>query len=249
MELKIKIMSYNIHKGFSLGNRDFVLKNIKNAIKTLNPDLVFLQEVVGGHSHDKFAIDSWPTTAQFEFLADEVWSHYAYGHNAVYTKGHHGNAILSKYPITKWQNIDLSTNPLEKRGLLHASISIPNRNLEFHALCSHLNLFEKSRLNQIDKICKHIEANIRTDEKMILCGDFNDWRGRGCDLLSSRLGVTEVFKKLHGRHAKTFPSVMPMMKLDRIYYSNLNPLDAECISATQWGKLSDHLALVANFHI
>ncbi len=37
--------------------------------------------------------------SQFAFLADEIWPHFAYGKNAIYSAGHHGNAILSKHPI------------------------------------------------------------------------------------------------------------------------------------------------------
>src|SRR5687767_14004327 len=111
---QIKALSYNIHKGFTIRNKDFVLKKIRKAIHDVDPDIIFLQEVVGYHIEDSHEIEDWPTTAQFEYLAHELYEHYAYGKNAIYTKGHHGNAVLSKFPILFWENINISTNKLEK---------------------------------------------------------------------------------------------------------------------------------------
>ena len=75
-------------------------------------DLVFLQEVVGERlsavtntANLEKQGNSYP---QFEYLADEVWPHHAYGRNAIYQKGHHGNAILSKNPFLGWDNVNVS---------------------------------------------------------------------------------------------------------------------------------------------
>ena len=110
----LQVLSYNIHKGFSSGNRNFVLHQIREAIRTVRADLVFLQEVLGEHrEHQRKYSAHWERDSQFEFLADEVWPHFAYGKNAIYTSGHHGNAILSRYPFTFFENIDISTNRME----------------------------------------------------------------------------------------------------------------------------------------
>ena len=91
----IKILTYNIHKGFNASNRRFVLHEMKDALREINADIVFLQEIQGEHRHKQNRISDWPDTSQFEFLADQVWQHHAYGKNAIYKSGHHGNAILS----------------------------------------------------------------------------------------------------------------------------------------------------------
>jgi endonuclease/exonuclease/phosphatase family metal-dependent hydrolase len=88
----LKVLSYNIHKGFDWNNKNYFLKEIKDFIKTLDVDIVFLQEVVGKNTHLE---KSGLIDTQFEFLADELWPHYSYAHNAVYDHGHHGNLILS----------------------------------------------------------------------------------------------------------------------------------------------------------
>jgi endonuclease/exonuclease/phosphatase family metal-dependent hydrolase len=41
----IKVLSYNIHKGFSPSNRRFVLQGIREGIRSTGADVVFLQEL------------------------------------------------------------------------------------------------------------------------------------------------------------------------------------------------------------
>ncbi len=43
----IKVLSYNVHKGFCASNRRFLLDEIRDNIRQVDADLVFLQEVVG----------------------------------------------------------------------------------------------------------------------------------------------------------------------------------------------------------
>ena len=75
----IKVLTYNIHKGFSAGNLRFVLHEIKGSLRDIDADVVFLQEVYGERKISKNRFDDWPNNRQFEFLADQVWQHHAYG--------------------------------------------------------------------------------------------------------------------------------------------------------------------------
>jgi len=91
----IKILTYNIHKGFSSSNLRFILHDIKKSLQLVDADVLLLQEIHGERIISNNRFDDWPNNRQFEFLADQVWSHHAYGKNAIYKSGHHGNAILS----------------------------------------------------------------------------------------------------------------------------------------------------------
>ena len=121
----LHITTYNIHKGFSQFNQRMMLHELKVQLHLLNPDVVFLQEVIGEHRGHAGRHHNWPELSQYEFLADQLWSDFAYGKNAVYPEGHHGNVILSRYPILEWENIDISTPAKESRGLLHRVIDVP----------------------------------------------------------------------------------------------------------------------------
>jgi endonuclease/exonuclease/phosphatase family metal-dependent hydrolase len=245
----LSILSYNIHKGFSM-NRRFVLDAIKEAIRTTHTDLVFLQEIVGEHSRHSRKTANWPENTQFEFLADSIWTHYAYGKNAVYVDGHHGNAILSKHPIIAWENLDISSNRFERRGLLHATIHPLQKDSEpVHAICVHLDLFERGRKQQLKHIINRIQRHVPSEAPLILAGDFNDWRESASPVLCSELGVTEAYLSLHGKHAVSFPTWFPFLRLDRIYLRGFSVLEARCFTEPPWSSLSDHGALLARVNL
>lgn len=244
--MKIRILSYNIHKGFTISNSDFILGEIRNALRELNADILFLQEVLGDHKADKCKIPNWQTAIQFEYLADEVWTHHAYGKNAVYPDGHHGNAILSKFPIIQWSNHSISTNRFEHRGLLKAKVQIaPGR--ELLLANTHLDLTQRGRNLQVNQI-----IDLMKDQNAlpwILVGDFNDWNKKLSPQIEKSLGAKEVFKTTHGKYPKTFPSFMPMLSLDRIFSHKFKVISAEALQDPKWKKLSDHLPLLVELEL
>jgi endonuclease/exonuclease/phosphatase family metal-dependent hydrolase len=95
----LKVLTINIHKGFTAFNRRFILPELRDAVRTVSADIVCLQEVMGAHEVHPLHFENWPDTPHYEFLADTMWSDYAYGRNAVYPEGHHGNAVLSRFPL------------------------------------------------------------------------------------------------------------------------------------------------------
>ncbi len=244
----LRVLSYNIHKGFSLGKKNYVLDLIRESIQQFSADLVLLQEVIGEHDKHSNKVIHGPSTSQFEYLADGAWSHYAYGKNAIYDEGHHGNAILSLYPIKDWFNLDLSTNRWESRGLLHAILDIPLKKT-IHVMSLHLDLLEKGRQIQIQKVCDYIKRSTKPEDLIILGGDFNDWREKASHRINVEIGLVEAFSVLHGYHAKSFPSFFPILPLDRVYVRNLKPISAQCLKGPIWKKLSDHLALFTEFQL
>ena len=251
MDGKLNILTYNIHKGYCTGKRRFVLESMRERIAETGADVVFLQEIHGTaiKSEAKRRRFSYPDQPHFEYLADTAWPHYAYGRNAIYRKGDHGNAILSKYPFSSWENIDVSIFPRSSRSILHGVIEIPGRNTRLHTLCVHLGLLEQERREQLQALTDRIDRHIPRDEPMIVAGDFNDWRRRAEHHLHDDLGLEELFVELQGRHARTFPVWAPMLSVDRIYYRGLQPTTCERLSSGHWRDLSDHAALFGEFQL
>ena len=64
-DTSIKILTYNIHKGFSTGNRRFVLHDIKESLRLVNADVVLLQEIHGERTISNNRFDDWPNNRQF----------------------------------------------------------------------------------------------------------------------------------------------------------------------------------------
>ena len=232
-----------------MGNVRFILHEIRESLRHIDADVVFLQEIYGEKKISKNRFDHWPTNSQFEYLADKVWHHHAYGKNAIYKAGHHGNAILSKHPFVEWENIDVSIMKKASRSLLHGTILMPNNDKKIHIICIHLGLFEREREKQLTTLAARINSHVPHDEPLIIAGDFNDWRGNAERHLHEDLGVKEVFKNTTGSHARTFPAWLPVLSMDRIYYRGLDVLECHHLQGKPWQRLSDHTPLFSEFRI
>ncbi|MDD4880366.1 MAG: endonuclease/exonuclease/phosphatase family protein [Gallionellaceae bacterium] len=241
----LHIASYNIHKGLSFFNRRMVMHELKDRLKVIDADIVFLQEVQGSHAERAERFNDWPDKPQHEFLASDIWTDMAYGKNAVYDHGHHGNAILARYPILRWENVDISSHVFESRGLLHCELAVPNLDQPLHAICLHLALNEQGRRKQLLRISQHIRDLVPDGAPLIMAGDFNDWRQRAPAYLAHELGLMEVFETFQGRHALSFPAALPLFALDRIYVRGFRVASARVHHGSAWRKLSDHAALTA----
>lgn len=241
MEKVLRIASYNLHKGLSVFNRRLVLHEIRQALQTLAPDIVFLQEVQGEHNRHVARFMEWPRRPQHEFLA---WGELAaiYGRNASYKAGHHGNALLSRFPVQSWVNHDLTLHRLEQRGLLQCELHVPGWDRPLHAFCVHLNLLARDRRRQLALLIDIIQS-VDPADPVILAGDFNDWRQELSLRLHEQLGLDEAFDLVHGRHAISFPARMPFLALDRIYVRGLRVEEAAVLVDAPWHSLSDHAPL------
>jgi endonuclease/exonuclease/phosphatase family metal-dependent hydrolase len=241
----IKIATYNIHKGYSQFNRRFVLHALRERLRELDADIVFLQEVQGAdrRARPRHYFDG--AHPQHEFLARESWLHHAYGKNSVYGLGHHGNAILSRYPILKWDNQDISAHRFESRGVLHCELGVPGSKTSLHGLCVHLGLFARGRIRQMHELIELVQRVVPTDAPLIIAGDFNDWNNHASRLLVKELQLQEAFEVKFGRLARSYPCGLPLLRMDRIYMRGLEVQQAEVHAHHPWNKISDHAALSA----
>lgn len=243
--LRLRVLTVNTHKGFTVMNRRFVLPELRDAVRAVNADVVFLQEVQGTHEHHSQRISAWPAAPHYEFLADEIWPQFAYGRNAVYPSGHHGNAVLSKFPIVAYENHDVSVGRHEARGLLHCTLNVPGEATPVHAICVHLGLVEVHRRRQLELLCEIVARQVPADAPLLVAGDFNDWRDRAHRVLKRCVGLDEVFVRAQGRAARTFPARLPLLRLDRIYVRNARAHRPVALPRHPWSRLSDHAPLAA----
>ena len=244
--MTLRICTYNIHKGFSQFNRRMVVHDLRERLRSLDVDLVFLQEVQGLHINHAVRHADWPQRPQHEFLAEDVWCQTAYGGNAVYDHGHHGNAILRRHAILSSDNQDVSDHRFERRGLLHCEVSLPGLDVPLHCVCVHLGLMAGSRRRQMEALAERMERLAPDGAPLIIAGDFNDWRNRADDLLGQRLGLVEAFGREGGRPPRSFPSALPFFRLDRIYVRGFSVSRAQVHFGEPWSRISDHAALTAD---
>ena len=271
--MKIRVATYNIHKGVSSLRSTPRVVALKNAINEFCADIVFLQEVQGRHDikaarygDPSRAHRHWPEVAQHEFFADTS-HHCAYGLNAQYDHGHHGNALLSRFEIDRSHNQDVSDHAYEQRGILHCELKTEIGRV--HCYVVHLGLFEAGRVRQTASLIEAVNKSAGHGEPVIIAGDFNDWRNTLSDRLRKELGVREVFDELNAKPrlgylvrtlagrpapvgqtpARTFPSALPLFQLDRIYVRGFKVESAKVLHGPMWAKLSDHSPIIANLEL
>ena len=249
MTFSLKVLTVNIHKGFTFFNRKFILPELREAVRSVGADVVFLQEVTGSHAKHPEKFDNYPDTPHYEFLADSIWPQFAYGRNAVYTNGDHGNAIMSKFPIVRFENHDVSISGPERRGMLHCELKIPGRHDHVHAICVHLSLTEAHRTQQMAMLCQLAQTAVPPQAPLIVAGDFNDWRHSAHRQLTEGAALHEVFVQANGKPARTFPARLPLLRLDRIYVRNAIGHSPVVLPHKPWSHLSDHAPLAAEIEL
>jgi len=122
---------------------------------------------------------------------------------------------------------------------------IPGWNELLHCVCVHLGLRGRERSRQMEKLRQRIERLVPRGAPLIVAGDFNDWRQRATQELAHPLGLHEVFELVDCRPARTFPAMLPLMTLDRIYVRGFHVRSAHVHHGRAWARISDHAALTA----
>lgn len=250
MTHRLRVATYNIHKDVAhvpgrLRAHPSV-HEMRRRLHELQPDVVFLQEVQGQNSRLAERFSHWPRDPQAQYLALPPASgreyQAVYGLNARYLHGHHGNALLSQFPIVSIENRDFSDHVFERRGVLHCVLQVGSRAV--HCFVIHFGLFARSRLRQADALIRWIQDEVPHDAPLLVAGDFNDWRDQLSQHLIAGLSVHEV---LAG--ARTFPALVPCLKMDRIYVRGFVVEAAQVLRGISWARLSDHAPVIADLRM
>ncbi|MEE9427943.1 MAG: endonuclease/exonuclease/phosphatase family protein [Paracoccaceae bacterium] len=134
-------------------------------LKEIDADIIALQEV-WDDGDNNFAAQ----------LAAELGYHHIYAPGARPNGIHLGNAILSRWPISKHEIIALYDDPKapELRVAIHTEIDGPRGKLP--VFCTHLNWRQQDshiRQKQVAELAKFIDDKGTGKYPPILCGDFN----------------------------------------------------------------------------
>lgn len=229
-------------------NMRYILHELREKIRKIDADIVFIQEIQEAHSKYSEKVPDWEES-QLEYLADTEWPHYSYAKNAVYKAGHHGSAILSRFPIIANENVNVSQWKKASRSILHATVALPESEKNLHLMCIHFGFLGWEARKQLQKLTDRVNTASGVDEPLIIAGDFNDWLRKASRELETVSTLREAHRDLHGQYARTFPSWLPLLPLDRIYFRNLEVRQCEAAAPPHFDRLSDHLPLMAEFEI
>jgi len=248
--MRLKLITYNIHRAIGLDRR-FRLDRIVEIIRDHDVDIVLLQEVDEGV----------PRTRKMNLakaLAEQLeYPYLALGHNVSLRKGRYGNATLSRYPIERERNIDLTVAERKRRGCQHTTILLGDaresaRRLEVFNL--HLGLSARERQRQAGILARSREiVTLGPGTPCLLGGDFNDWRSLLRAFFVEGMGfqcATDRETDAGPRPIRTYPSFSPRGALDRIYYRGGLRLISVSRCRHQTARIaSDHLPVLAAFEL
>ncbi|MBS1270855.1 MAG: hypothetical protein MAG794_01823 [Gammaproteobacteria bacterium] len=248
--MKFRLITYNIHRAIGLDRR-FRLDRIVEILVDHDADIVLLQEVDEGV----------PRTRRMNLakvLAEELaYPYYALGHNVSLRKGRYGNATLSRYPIVRERNIDLTVAERKRRGCQHTTVELgagvdAGRRLEIFNL--HLGLGARERQRQAGMLARSREiVTLEAGTPCLLGGDFNDWRSLLRAFFVEGLGyhcATDRETDSGAHPIRTYPSFSPRGALDRIYYRGGLRLISVNRCRHQIARIaSDHLPVMAVFEL
>jgi endonuclease/exonuclease/phosphatase family metal-dependent hydrolase len=267
--MQLRVATYNIHKGVMGLARRSRVHDLRVALNAIDADIVFLQEVQERNERLARRADHHSGT-QLDVLCTGSYLHRAYGMNAVYPHGHHGNAIVSRHTIGQFLNHDISDHALERRGMLHAVSHLETRAgaIDVHLINTHFGLIRRSRVRQADFLIDFVRNEVPPEAPLIIAGDFNDWQQGVDEVLHRDLEVVEAAADFNRRQpgrrldrllpwrrgvrspvARTYPSVMPWLTLDRIYVRGFRVHDVSVPKGIEWAQRSDHMPLIADLEV
>jgi endonuclease/exonuclease/phosphatase family metal-dependent hydrolase len=248
--MNLRVLTYNIHRAIGTDRR-FRPDRITRILASHAPDIVLLQEVDDGVPRSR-RLD------MARVLAEELdYEFVVAGHNVSLREGRYGNAILSRFPISRARNLNLSVGRKKRRGCQYASVEVSANGsgpVRVEVFNLHLGLSARERRQQLGLLMSTPEfSRIAHESPCIVGGDFNDWRSQLQPPMIHALrfaSATGSGKSRKGTSAlKTYPAFSPQGSLDRIYFrgGGLELKSAYRCRHAVSKVASDHLPVIADF--
>jgi endonuclease/exonuclease/phosphatase family metal-dependent hydrolase len=232
----LRIATYNVHRCRGLDGRTRP-ERIAGVLKSVDADVVALQEVVGAGPHGGGQAEELGAALGMGWIMS----------SARLLRGHlFGNMVLSRFPITQHVEHDLSWKTCEARRLQRVDVSVNGSTL--HVYNVHLGTALLERRHQAERLASIVTDRHVAGPKLVL-GDFNEWmKGLVTTTLSARLNSVDLRNFL--RRRRTYPGVFPLLHLDHIYYAGHVEIVGIELPRTRLSLVaSDHLPLVADVRV
>lgn len=226
----LRIASYNIHRAIGSDRRRDPAR-IAAVIDELRADVVGLQEV-------DWHIDENLHEPQSEYLAHLPGYQAVAGPNISDHRGHYGNLLLTRLPIRRVRQIDLSEPRREARGAIDVDLDVYGKNVR--VIVTHFGLAIRERRRQALRLRSLILERPR--QATLLLGDFNDWVP-GSMTLRPLIDLCSTMSR-----SKSWPAFCPFLALDRIMSIGCPSPVVIHAHVSPLGRIaSDHYPVIAEF--
>jgi endonuclease/exonuclease/phosphatase family metal-dependent hydrolase len=233
----MRVATFNILHGRSPSDDRVDVARFAAAVKTLDADVLALQEVIGagpasgGHS---------------ELLGAALGMGWVMAPARHLRSALFGNVVLSRFPVKHHAQYDLSWKTCEARCCQRVDLDLDGGTLHLYNV--HLGTAYLERRFQAQRLAA-IVGDRRVPGAKVVLGDFNEWmRGLATTLLSERLQAIDL--RTHLRRRRTYPGIFPILHLDHIYYQgHVEVVRVELPRTRKTLMASDHLPLVAELRV
>jgi endonuclease/exonuclease/phosphatase family metal-dependent hydrolase len=240
--MRFRVVTWNIHKGIGGIDRRYRIDRVIAALAGMSPDVALLQEVTDGLPRALFH-------DQATLLADALgMRQVAFGPQHRFSIGGYGNAILSRWPLSDVEHIDLTIGTRKRRGAVcaHTRVKLGQHTRTVALYNLHLGLAGSERGLQLQRLlaCETVQR-MQRQTPAILAGDLNDVWGS----LGPRFLHPAGFERV-GRLVNTFPAAMPVRPLDGIFvHGEFQVRECHVLRDSLTRQASDHLPLVADLDL
>lgn len=241
----LRVLSYNIHHGEGMDGK-LDLERIAEVIKSVDPDLVALQEVDKG-------TDRTGRVDQPAVLAELTGMHVVFEKNIDYQGGEYGNAVLSRVPIERYTNHPLpQLTPDEQRGMLEVHVELQGRPIVFFATHFDYHGDDNERLASADMLKALIEQ--QETQTVIVAGDLNTRPDSAviekvtAFLIDTYIPASES-APAPGSPGFTYPANEPDRRIDYILHTPDAGLQATESRVIEEAVASDHRPLLTVYEM
>lgn len=254
MTERCRLMTFNVAHGRGLSfYQGFVsaralaanLERIAKFLKEVDADLVAMQEI-DGDSHWNRRIDMPGILAEKSGYDSAMLG--ANTRRAGRKPLLYGNALLSRLPVTHWENRPFGNATLGEKGFLYAEtrldrVTLPVVNLH---LCYRSPVRRREQIGRLLEFLEQRPVPPGTTAPVV-CGDFNCTANQSDDAVRELLSALRIARgeyRVHPVDTPTFHALHPTRRLDFVFLpANFRLLGCEVPAV----RLSDHRPVVVDF--
>ncbi len=245
MMTTFRIMTYNVHGCIGRDGKISPYR-IAEIIADYDPDIVALQEL------DVKRVRTGVIDQPYVIARDlKMYFHFS---SSLEMRGEkYGNAVLSRFHIDVIQAEQLPTLPtrtdLEKRSALWVSARLNGQAIQ--VINTHLGLNRLERAAQTEALIGgDWLGNSMCSTPLIICGDFNTPPASQVYKTFSQILMDAQLSMKDGRPRRTYPSYLPVLRLDHIFASSEFKVKSIDVPFTRLTRTaSDHLPLIAEMEL